>query len=271
MTKFSAAVRAGLNSAEAAKRNLQEIKEILKSLSDTVEDATEGKVRVRLRTGLDAVAEGAWEAVSSFLLAKKMFDSIVVEGTSSAKARKIEVAQFQQSTTGFPCTVSVSSDEYVCTDGESLVNVLSKIFQSTQVGMAISGLQNNAALPGSSSSLSVAVKEHSTVSREVALASPPGRIIEEPFAIKVIREVKKKPVPKKVRTATTLNKVDKASITNKAETKVKQTSSKVTGKSAGAVKKANKRPAKSVDQTGTNSNSKKASTKLTKKPAAVRM
>ncbi|WP_374580353.1 hypothetical protein, partial [Pseudoduganella sp.] len=196
MSKFAGAVRAGMNSADIAKWNRHQIKETLQSLAAAVEAATEGKVTVRLRSGGDAFAEDGLQAFASFVLARKVYDTLILEEKKAGARRKIQIARFQQSASGFPCTLAVSNDEYICNDIESLERVLSKIMQATAVGLSISELQSNnlpTAAQGRISHATGHVGER-TIEGVVALKSPPGIVKEEPFGSKVIREVSGGPV-----------------------------------------------------------------------------
>lgn len=191
MNKFLGAVKAGMSAADDAKKNRLEIKDILNSLAYAVEDATSGKVTVRLRSGSAAISEDGFKAFASFVLAQKLFDALILEERKPSNSRKIQIARFQQTASGYPCTLAVANDEYICHDRESLERVLSQMMQSTAIGLSIAELQSSPGMVAAQVGVShpTGKQRERTVEGVVRLKAAVGKVKEEPFGSKVIRDV----------------------------------------------------------------------------------
>jgi hypothetical protein len=191
MAKFSVAVRAGMSAAESAKQNKREIKEVLDSLAESIQQATNNAVTTELQSGITNKPATASAVFAAWLLGQPVYDALVLKGTKLSPPKTIVIARFTQSATGFPCRLSIESEEYVCADRQSLETVLSKIISTTAVGLAISEL-----VPVSKQSTYVEKisrplgdTRHRTIEGMVHIKSSPGYVIEEPFPGRTVRRV----------------------------------------------------------------------------------
>lgn len=142
MIDYKRSVLAGIEASEEADRNRTEIKGVLVELDTAVSEATDGVVGIRVQQFRESTpSRGLFSGYLSTAqeLANppepKWYQGIAVfrrEGGSG-----IEVATWEESTSGYPVSIGSESGMHDCHDKESLERQLDRLLQTPTAGAAI--------------------------------------------------------------------------------------------------------------------------------------
>jgi hypothetical protein len=131
MNEFSDAFKAGINAAREVEFKRREIHSVLREFSASLEVATDGALAVEVKTL--STATSAFMALLE-TTPKKQWLSVVTKATP---VKSTPVAEWRQSSEGYPCTVVTEGKESVCFDRISLQQELARLAASPQMGEVI--------------------------------------------------------------------------------------------------------------------------------------
>lgn len=135
MVDFVKSFQQGLTSADAARKNKNEIESVFAELNEQLHSATKGKVQIKIVSyGLQpSILPGAREYFS--------YDVIQAINPLVDSSSKM-LAKWSQHPEGYPCTITIGKTEYVCEDKEALEGVLATMLQDPSVGESLQALLN---------------------------------------------------------------------------------------------------------------------------------
>lgn len=133
---FSSAVTDGLKSAEHAKANTIEIRNIVSLMSAAVADTTDGKVNIKL-------IQDELKKISIDIFAAKIKFNYSLDLISTKNpAYSFRIAELDIPETGYPCVVKERFVEFSCKDKEALIDILRSLLASSVVGKEIIRLRD---------------------------------------------------------------------------------------------------------------------------------
>ncbi|WP_334063380.1 hypothetical protein [Alteromonas genovensis] len=140
MADFLTAYKRGLDAANKAERNRTEIKAVIKELNSQLKDATNDMV------GIDIVLKDlplrglADIAASSFRPLK--YQALCVYNPRKHQSDKVEIAKWEESENGYPCTITINNQRLKCTDKETLEMALEELLADPRTGEAFQTILN---------------------------------------------------------------------------------------------------------------------------------
>lgn len=129
MVDFIQSIKAGINAAETAQRNIAEIESVLDELNRQLADLSSGRVGVRPIKFQEPV-DIFFKPTEAFR--RKTYWGLAVTSKNGAPPK--EVARWEVSTSGYPCTISLNPGTYVCTDKKGLEAALIELLKDPTVG-----------------------------------------------------------------------------------------------------------------------------------------
>ncbi|MFH3515906.1 hypothetical protein ABK948_09070 [Citrobacter sp. 70972423] len=131
MSDFKKSFLAGLDSAKKANKNINEIKEVIDSMSNQLSDLTNNKATL----GIATFYEDATNPLVRFTANAKKYKGLAIfdgEGKGG-----VEIAEWTQHESGYPCTISSESGRYYCSNKEELEDAITDLFSQTRTGKII--------------------------------------------------------------------------------------------------------------------------------------
>lgn len=138
MNKFSASFQKGQEAAEKARLFRAEIDSVFEDLNSQLSEASQGKLRIQ-RKRMEHLR-------SSFVIALKFdrspdeYMAIVAFNPLAADKSHRELANWEQTHSGYPCKVSWSGVDHTCHDRQSLESTLSDLLEDSLVGETLRSL-----------------------------------------------------------------------------------------------------------------------------------
>jgi len=136
MADFKAALTIGLSAALEAERRREEVAKVLAELDTQVYDATNGKITITI----EVWTGNAVEQIDALIQRKILPNKALVASTTGQNIRKRTLSIWEQSTDGYPCTLTIDKTIYSCEDKEALEGCLSRLLQDPNVGEKIHAL-----------------------------------------------------------------------------------------------------------------------------------
>ncbi|MCX7113073.1 MAG: hypothetical protein NTX45_23740 [Proteobacteria bacterium] len=137
MVNFVEAYKSGLNSAELAETNRNEINSVFSELNQQLKDVSDGRIFISRKSILD-------KGISSILNMNMMnnyYLAITAENPFVTNSEK-ELARWDQDRSGFPCKIILGSETMYCRDKKGLENGLAVLLRDPIVGETLRKLQN---------------------------------------------------------------------------------------------------------------------------------
>lgn len=142
MTDFKKAFNIGINSAEKAAKNRQQVDEVFAELNRQLTEVSDGKLVVDITNEAetdDKFLGGTLGSLATILAASNN-TQLNIPKIISAKNIKAEkcgykkLAGWKQDRAGYPCVISYGNKEFYCDDKEALESSLSDLLQDPTVG-----------------------------------------------------------------------------------------------------------------------------------------
>lgn len=143
---FKKFVEAGIEASKVAAIKVAEIQEVLNEVDQAVGEASSGLVGVAIkhfveptlsnRSLTDSVAEAALKNLMS-RKESKTYVGLTVYNKASGMRSAIEIATWEQSSSGYPVSVGDERGIHDCYDRESLESRLGGLLKTPPVGAAI--------------------------------------------------------------------------------------------------------------------------------------
>ena len=129
MFDFKSSFKKGLEAAEIAEKNKKEIKGVIEELSSQLDEATNGRVNVRIETITETVPlhlalDNSYKAKSYQVLY-----AFVPEGNQG-----LELVKWRWDRNGYPCEITLDEKILIAEDKEGLQQNLSTILADPRVG-----------------------------------------------------------------------------------------------------------------------------------------
>lgn len=147
MVNFIEAYQVGLNAANSAEKNEQEIDAVFEEMNRQLFSATEGKISVLRQT----IHENESSIFYRNLIARhgrsvtlphyKPYRAIVARNLLVNNNTK-ELAKWHQKPEGYPCEITFGSKTMICEDKEALENALAEMLRDPIVGETLFKLTN---------------------------------------------------------------------------------------------------------------------------------
>lgn len=137
MNEFSSAFQAGIDAAREVEFKRREISSVLREFSASLELATDARLALEVKTM--TTATNAFLAMLESTPKKKWLTVV----TKETPVESEPVAEWRQSSEGYPCTIVTDGQENVCFDRIALQNELTRLAASPQMGEVIVRLMSS--------------------------------------------------------------------------------------------------------------------------------
>jgi hypothetical protein len=128
----------GLDAANLAEKNRAEIAQVFDELNVQLHEATHGRVQVdRSAMGSATIlnAISALEARTAPYSPQRSYALLAV--SSDSPPMTLQIAKWDMDSAGYPCTLGVEGEKWICLDAEALEQSLALMLQQPSVGAAI--------------------------------------------------------------------------------------------------------------------------------------
>jgi hypothetical protein len=143
MTDFINSFNKGLSEAENAQKNRAEINATIEELSKQLERTSGGKLLVSVKGFKEAVpfASLLGSALTGYSDAKK-YQAICATNPLAESPTETELARWAIGRAGYPCTIKLGTDEWICGDKNALEQYLKYLLQDPIVGEKLFAVMN---------------------------------------------------------------------------------------------------------------------------------
>jgi hypothetical protein len=131
MVNFIDSFNKGISAAEKAIANKDEIDSVIEQLSDQLEQATAGKLKISIAE--KQMPFNAFTGGISELINRKTYWAIVASNPLASYQPK-ELAEWKFAETGYPCSIVLPDLEIYCEDKAALENALAKMLATPEAG-----------------------------------------------------------------------------------------------------------------------------------------
>ena len=137
MVNFVEAYKSGLNSAELAEKNRNEINSVFSDLNQQLNNVTDGKILI---SRMQFQEKGT---ISSILNMENIkYYSAIAAANPFVRNSEKELARWSQDRNGYPCKIILGSETMFCRDKKGLENGRAELLRDPIVGETLRGLQN---------------------------------------------------------------------------------------------------------------------------------
>lgn len=140
MKDYKNAVLAGIEAAKQAADNKSEIQSVISELNSQIKEVSENKATLGIRSlyrQTESSALNAFLSISQRLVPQKSDKYFAICISDNDGNGGIEVAEWLQEDSGYPCTIKYSGQKFFCSDKKDLEESLAKLLQEVKVGEAI--------------------------------------------------------------------------------------------------------------------------------------
>ncbi|WP_129932919.1 MULTISPECIES: hypothetical protein [unclassified Pseudomonas] len=137
MANFLESFKKGMVAAEKAIANKNDIDAVFEQLSEALEQATDGKINVKIITKQEPLATFTMSLKD--VINRKTYQAIVAYNPL-ATGDAVELAQWKISETGYPCRVVLPDVEIYCEDRRGLEDALAKLISTSTTGKIFKAL-----------------------------------------------------------------------------------------------------------------------------------
>lgn len=133
MTDYFAALKRGLEAAEATDRARKEIDEVFYDLNEQLAKETKEKIRIDRKE----YETQKWNFASGSifdLIKKETYWVLVAFNPSIAKSPVTKLANWFMDRAGYPCKIKLGDKVFICEDREALENSIAELLQDPLVG-----------------------------------------------------------------------------------------------------------------------------------------
>jgi hypothetical protein len=165
MTDFKEALNAGFAAAEKAEMAKKEVSAVLKKLKDEILEASGGKLSIELRQfnkvispELELAKHGllslykpsVWDPMSEVLKRpiKEIYVALSAANPTVSGSMAEEIAEWKQSDSGYPCTLSWKKNEKQCQDRAALERTLADLLKDPSIAEKLQRLMRLESRPG---------------------------------------------------------------------------------------------------------------------------
>ncbi|WP_444936027.1 hypothetical protein ACJJIW_18600 [Microbulbifer sp. JMSA004] len=138
MIDFTKSFNKGIQSAEIADSNKLEIGSVFEELNRQLESVSHGKIRI----SREKFYEPTHPLKVALFEPKKYYLAIAAENPKAESSVTKELAKWQMDRAGYPCKITLGSDEIYCEDKGALEYGLSEVLQDPVVGDILHKLMN---------------------------------------------------------------------------------------------------------------------------------
>jgi hypothetical protein len=145
MTDFKKAFEDGIENAKIAKIAKDEVKAIFEDLNKQLDDATSGKVKIKITRSTRVIKESFPNTFSSIIQGlgatrSENYSAISAINPTIESCPAKELAIWEQDKKGYPCTVSFNNEDIICDDKKSLERALENLLRDPSIADILSSL-----------------------------------------------------------------------------------------------------------------------------------
>ena len=137
MVDFVTSFRKGLNTAEEAIRNHNEINAVFDALEEQLNQATNGQLKLCRKEFFER------KATLDFSQQKEKYWAIAAENRLLHDSPVAELARWEPSEAGYPANVNYAGSDHICHGKDELEAVLCSLLADTRIGDRLYRLLNN--------------------------------------------------------------------------------------------------------------------------------
>jgi len=140
MANFIDSFNRGIQAADQARANKEEIYSVIDELSTQLAGASDGKLKIEVVEKTEVLNRFAMTA--NDLFSRKTYFAIVATNPLSASPRPEELARWRVAETGYPCHVILPDTEIYCEDKKALEKALSRLIATPAAGKILQSVMN---------------------------------------------------------------------------------------------------------------------------------
>lgn len=133
MVDFLSAVKRGIEAADQAAKDREEIAAVFAELNAQLSQATNDTVEISRREVLNA-----FEAITALSAGRVKEKKWCLVAASKITNASTEIAQWEQARTAYPCAIRFADNFFSCTNRQGLERALAMLLQDPIVGAVIS-------------------------------------------------------------------------------------------------------------------------------------
>jgi len=137
MVDFVTSFRKGLNTAEEAINNHNEINAVFDALEEQLNQATNGQLKLTRKEFFER------KATLDFSQQKEKYWAIAAENRLQDDSPVAELARWEPATAGYPAIVNYAGSEHICHSKEELESVLCSLLADPRIGDRLFRLLNS--------------------------------------------------------------------------------------------------------------------------------
>lgn len=137
MIDFSKSFKKGIAAAAIADKSRQEINLVFEDLNEQLNQATDGKVAIRIRKPSILMSN-----LKQSILNQKGSDTIIAFKPQDPQNRYTELAKWSQNNAGYPCKIVYDINAIYCEDKEALEVALAKLLEDPAIGEKLYKIMN---------------------------------------------------------------------------------------------------------------------------------
>jgi len=145
MANFIDSFNKGIQAADQARANKEEIYSVIEELSTQLAGASDGKLKINVVEKTEALNTFALTAKDLF--SRKTYFAIVATNPLAANSRAEELARWRIAETGYPCHVILPDTEMYCEDKKALEKALSRLIATPAAGKVLQSVMNQKSVP----------------------------------------------------------------------------------------------------------------------------
>lgn len=134
----------GLEAADKARENKEEIDTVIQQLSDQLNSAASGKLKIEIIQKNEPVTSFAMVAQDIFNM--KTYLAIAASNPLAASYQPLELARWKISESGYPCNIVLPDYEIYCEDKKALENALGRLIALPTSGKVFQQVMNQKSL-----------------------------------------------------------------------------------------------------------------------------
>lgn len=133
MANFIESFNRGIEAAVNAELNFSEIDQVFSELNRQLTNATDGKVSITRRQGGGKIAALVGLVTK---IGNPTFEAPIglFVTSSNPETPAVEIAEWNTDRTGYPCSIQLGANKFICDDKEALEQALSRVLADPEVG-----------------------------------------------------------------------------------------------------------------------------------------
>ncbi|MNZ26828.1 hypothetical protein D3C78_440300 [compost metagenome] len=140
MANFIDSFNKGLQAADTARANKEEINSVIEQLSEQLSQAVDGRLKIEITQKNEPI--DTFNLSPKDFFSRRTYYAIVASNPLAARYEAQELARWKMEESGYPCKVVMPDAEIYCQDKTALENALSRLISTPAAGKALHAVMN---------------------------------------------------------------------------------------------------------------------------------